>query len=187
VKGRTPYDLPNSCHFIQCANPVDHCPIMPGDTRITVIHVDQLDSEVPKRELLPMLKAEAPAFLHHLRTLALPPPSGRLRLPVVATVDKLEQMAANQSEIEGFISDQLHPCAGAVVSFKEFRERFLEWLRPEVRGFWSPRRMVSELPHSVIKGRYGAGGQIHLGNLSWEADRCPGRPFVKLGDRLVQA
>jgi hypothetical protein len=186
VKGRTPYDLPNSCHFVQCANPVDHCPILPGDTRITVCHVAALEAEVPKRELLPMLRAEAPAFLWHLRQLELPPASGRLRVPVVVTVDKTEQMAANQSELEVFLREQTYAVDGGVIPFARFREKFIEWLRPELRAFWSPRRIVSELPQEVVRGRYGAGGQIHLGNLSFEPELPPGRKFIKVNDALRQ-
>lgn len=187
VKGRTPYDLPNSCHFVQCANPVDHCPIMPGDTRITAIHVSKLESEVPKRELLPILRAEAPAFLYALRRLELPPPGGRLRIPIVSTIDKTEQMQANQSELETFMEACTFPIPGAMVSFKLFSERFMEHLRPEVRVFWTARRIVSELQNlGIAKGRYGAGGQIHVGNVSFEPDLEPGRPWTKVGDRLVQ-
>lgn len=187
VKGRTPYDLPNSCHFIQCANPIDHCPIMPGDTRITVCHVDALASEVPKRELIPMLRAEAPAFLHHLRRLELPPPAGRLRIPVVVTVDKTEQMTANESELQVFVQTQLYEVPGAIMSFKQFSEKFMEFLRPEVRLFWTVRRITSEMQGlNVTRGRYGAGGQIHVANLSFDPEATPTRPWFKQGDRLVQ-
>ncbi len=53
-KGKTPYHIPNTTHWIQTANEHFACPIFSGDTRITAIFVPPLDpiDLVPKRDLL---------------------------------------------------------------------------------------------------------------------------------------
>jgi hypothetical protein len=187
IKNRTPYDLPNSCKWVQCANAADHCPILPGDTRITMIWVAPLaeGAEVPKRELLALLKAEAPAFLHTLMHLELPPPIDRLRLPVIDTPDKMDQMEANRTELETFITEHLVPINGSVIKFDEFYERFMEFLTPNQRPFWSKRRVGREWPTAVPKGRYAGGGHIHIGNVAWDSSCQPGKKLTVQGDRLV--
>ena len=35
------YTQPNTTHWVQCANRRENCPVFPGDTRITVIHVPE--------------------------------------------------------------------------------------------------------------------------------------------------
>ena len=84
------YHVPNTTHWIQTANYQSHCPVFPGDTRITVVEVGDLlpEQEVPKLVLLAKLKEEGPHFLYTLLHLQLPPVLGRLRLPVVATPSK---------------------------------------------------------------------------------------------------
>ena len=44
------YPQPNTTHWVQCADKRENCPVFPGDTRITVIHVPDLlpDQEIPK-------------------------------------------------------------------------------------------------------------------------------------------
>ena len=45
------YQVPNTTHWIQTANAQSHCPVFPGDTRITVIEVCDLlpEQEVAKQ------------------------------------------------------------------------------------------------------------------------------------------
>ena len=40
--GPTCYHVPNTTHWIQTANSQSHCPVFPGDTRITVVEVGDL-------------------------------------------------------------------------------------------------------------------------------------------------
>lgn len=107
TKGRTPYPQVNSTHWVQTANELDHCPILPGDTRITAIAVAPLEEgeEIPKRELMRRLRAEAPAFLHTAVSLQLPGAPGRLRVPVIETGEKREAMRANRTELEVFLDE----------------------------------------------------------------------------------
>ncbi len=84
------YAVPNSCHWIQCANKRENCPILPGCSRITMVHVPDLlpDQEIPKEPFLERLKEEAPHFMYTLMNLELPEPSGRLAIPIVVTAGK---------------------------------------------------------------------------------------------------
>jgi hypothetical protein len=187
MKNKTPYDLPNATHWVQCSNQADHCPILPGDTRITMIYVGQLEEEVPKQELMQRLRAEAPAFLHHCLHLELPKPVDRLRIPVVDTPDKRDQMSANRSELECFLEDECFAIEGCLVKFDELFDRFMGFLRSESRPYWTKRRFGRELPHHFPRGRCGAGGHIHVGNISLvKMERSPGPRLRTVGDKLVR-
>ena len=93
------YTQPNTTHWVQCANKRENCPIFPGDTRITAIHVPDLleDQEIPKDKLIELLKEEAPHFMYSLMNVELPEPSGRLRIPIVETVGKKNAQSLNSS------------------------------------------------------------------------------------------
>ena len=95
------YSQPNTTHWVQCANKRENCPIFPGDTRITAIHVPDLlpDQEIPKEKLIEKLTEEAPHFMYSLVNIELPEPSGRLRLPIVVTNAKV---AAQELNGDGF-------------------------------------------------------------------------------------
>ncbi|MGE0713041.1 MAG: primase-helicase family protein [Planctomycetota bacterium] len=104
-KGQTPYRSPNATHWIQCANSSAFCPIFSDDTRITMIRVDKPEQPIPKGELLAALEREAPAFLDTIVVkVTIPPAPGRLRLPVIATQDKVDQGQANRSLLEAFLA-----------------------------------------------------------------------------------
>ena len=50
-KGIDPYLMPNTTHWVQCANKREACPVFVGDTRIVVVQVDALPSkEIPWTE-----------------------------------------------------------------------------------------------------------------------------------------
>ena len=57
------------------ANTQSACPVIAGDTRITVIEVADLllEQEIPKKKLLVKLEEEAPHFMYTLLNLQLPP------------------------------------------------------------------------------------------------------------------
>lgn len=96
AKGKTPHAQINYTRFIQCANSRDACPIFPGDSRITMIHVRELtEQEIPKRKLIARLNEQAAAFTHSLMSMELPKPQGRLCLPVVETDSKAAAIDAN--------------------------------------------------------------------------------------------
>jgi hypothetical protein len=111
------YSQANTLHFIQCSNELESCPILPGDTRITVIHVPNLQpgDEIPKRILMSRLEEEAPHFMRTLLDLSLPQVEGRLRLPVIRTKSKFRAEELNRSPLEEFIRDRCHNIPGASI------------------------------------------------------------------------
>ncbi|MGE0536261.1 MAG: DUF5906 domain-containing protein [Pirellulales bacterium] len=98
------YQVPNTTHWIQCANYDHEVAIKSGDTRITVLVVPRLTSEIPKLDLLKGLADEAPFFLRTLLQLDLPKRISRLRLPVVETAAK-QQIADKNSPISVFLRE----------------------------------------------------------------------------------
>lgn len=99
------YQVPNSLHFVQCANSRSFCPILPGDTRIVPIYVEPLADKIPRAEMDEYLEAEAPAFLHHLLNLTLPETVGRLHLPVLETESKLAAIEASINPITAAVAE----------------------------------------------------------------------------------
>lgn len=128
-KRYTPYMVENTTHWIQCANSQKACPILPGDTRIVVIHVDKLEKEIPKYELLEQLKKEAADFLSEILNIDLPLPYGRLNIPVLETTHKKEVMDSNKNPVEIFIEECYYPVDGHKVEYDEFYFKLLEWLQ----------------------------------------------------------
>jgi hypothetical protein len=135
------YSQPNTTHWMQFSNNEDACLILPGDTRITPAYVGPLPpgSEIPKANLLDILKAEAPAFLRTLLDLQLPPLSGRLRLPVVESEEKAIAQESNRDAAEEFVGE--HCQTGSKIMLREFYEKFQDWLDPEERLEWTKRRL----------------------------------------------
>lgn len=182
IKGCTPYDLPNYTHWIQCANPADHCPILPGDTRVMSIWVQLPEQEVPRDEFHPRLRAEGPALLHRLLRLDIPPANGRTRIPVIETADKAEQQEANRSDLDRFLEECCRHAPGVATKYSEVFERLMAWMPSEHRHYWNQRRLGRELPRKFPKGRYGAGGSIYIGNLTFDMTTplTPGAPPLAL-------
>jgi len=185
-KHRTPEDVLNATHWVQCANRPDYCPVLPGDTRIVVVWVDQLEQTMDKEEeLFPLLRQEAPAFLNTILTLELPPSRGRLRVPVISTYEKRDQQEANRTALEVFLEEEAYEVPGAWVKFSDLFEAFIQSLRTEQRPYWTKRRLTRELPRRFPQGRYRGEGQKHIGNLTLDPNCAPSKPLERRGDRLV--
>lgn len=190
TKGITPYSAPNTTHWIQCANEVEACPVLPGDTRITMCKVDHLpaDQYIAKRELLELLKKEAPDFLAHVLNLEIAPTTDRLCIPVLETADKAKASKLNQNELEAFIEEQCYLVSGEMILLGEFYDRFKEWLDPESRAKWTKIKVTRHIPPPVVKGRWMKDAAKHyFGNISWVA-KHPDQPvkpkLVANGERL---
>jgi hypothetical protein len=153
------YQIPNTTHWIQCANSQADCPVIPGDTRITVIEVCDLlpEQEVPKLTLLAKLKEEAPHFMYALMNLQLPPVVGRMRLPVVATPSKARTEELNKSPLQHFLDDYCIVKPGARLRFGEFYDAFQKTLDAGEKHLWSKVQVSRKLPnrHGILKGHAG--------------------------------
>jgi len=153
------YSQPNTTHWIQCANKQSNCPVFPGDTRITVIYVEDLlpKQEVPKKEMMMHLEKEAPHFMHTLLTMELPPVHGRLRLPVIATANKTQSEDMTKDELERFIDEFCTKEIGAKLPFRDFYERFFSWIPAEEKHQWPRRTIQQRLPigHLLVTGHAG--------------------------------
>lgn len=171
IKGQTPFTIPNSSHWLQTANDHKFCPVFPGDTRITMVHVSPLAPEdlIPKERLLEGLRKEASDFMAEILALEIPQSNDRLNVPVVETGEKLNAQRANLTRLEAFIQEHTEHVTGQMIKFSEFVERFHEWLDATDIHEWSKNRVGKELPPHMPKGRRSLDGQWFIGNVSWEA------------------
>lgn len=184
-KGRTPYEITNSTHWIQCANDASFCPVFPGDTRIVVGYVPALSSVVPKSRLMDQLYDEAPAFLHTVLNFKLGDPIDRLRLPVIITGEKQVQEEANRTVLQEFIDERLKPVEGAVIPFEEFYDTFLTTVPDHEKKYWSTKRVAISIPDSIPRGKMGQMNVTHLGNVSWHETTRPTTKLVRINGRLT--
>jgi hypothetical protein len=157
---RDVYTVPNTTHWIQVANKQCACPVIAGDTRITVIEVSDLlpDTEVPKKTLLTKLEEEAPHFMYTLLNLQLPPLVGRLRLPVVGTLSKARTEELNKTALQRFLEEFCQVKKDTrVLRFGEFFDGFQKWLDAGEKHLWSKIRVAREMPnrHRIVKGAAG--------------------------------
>lgn len=164
------YQIPNMSHWAQFANQQDALMVPPGSTRITVVYVNDFEfgEEIPKDELQARLKAEAPAFMRTLIDFHLPPVTGRLALPIVETRHKARSEEFSRSALEAFLKEHTHPVMGETVPFKDFYEKFIEWVPSEERHSWTRQKVSRSLPVNHPSGA-GNGNVKYIANLSWEA------------------
>lgn len=122
------YPQPNTLHFVMCANEQEACPVIPGDTRITMIRVADLEEDIPKPILRKLLEEEASHFMHTLMNVEFSTPEGRLYLPILATGDKDAQALKNHPE-GFFISKYVKVRKGATLAKREVYDRYEAWAR----------------------------------------------------------
>lgn len=172
--------IPNSTHWVQTSNEAQACPVLPGDTRITMIYVDSLDPAhlVPKKELIPQLLKEAPDFLAALLALDLPRSGDRLNIPVIETSEKKNAQDANRTHLEMFIDEECHYVPGNVMKFSDFNLEFMKWLDPDQHRVWHRVKVAREIPTKFPKGRSTKDNSVILGNISFS-------PGPQTGTRLV--
>jgi hypothetical protein len=187
----TAYMVPNTTHWIQCNNDHMACPIFPGDTRITMIHIEPIElmDMIPKRNFLPLLEKEAPFFMRQLLDLELPESNDRLNIPVIVTDDKLLTEKSNQTPLETFVNEICHEVPGEMVPLLLFYERFKEWADPNDLAVWTKRKVTKELPPKFPYGRVTTeNGQYFVGNVSFDPP-VEGSPIKNLlrgiGGRLM--
>lgn len=176
AKGQQPYSVVNSSHWIQCANTHMACPIFNGDSRITMIFVDSLEEIIPKKQIIPLLEAEAPDFVAEILGLELPISPDRLGIPVIATEDKIAAEYSSQSPLELFIEEKTFRVQGHMIRFGEFYERFLEFLDPNLVGQWTRKRVAQEFPPQYPRGRWSGDSQHYIGNMALEPGKYQLKP-----------
>jgi hypothetical protein len=165
------YDITNTTHWIQCANDMSYCPILPGDTRIVIISVNPLKGEVPKRVLFERLNEEKAAFLHKVMNLELPEPNGRLAIPCLNTAEKEAMNDYAKSELTRFLEDKVTVSFGRYITFEDFVKEFTKWLPLSSRQYWTSMRVSREFPKSppYCKGKY-KDEIVCLGNITFNPE-----------------
>lgn len=182
------YQAANKTHWIHCANKHQACPIFPGDTRITMVHVPPLPPGrmIPKPVLMERLKSEAPHFLNHLLSIDVPPSGSRLRVPVIDTSEKHVVSQGSRDALQAFIDDNCYLVPGEMIAFSEFHERFKAQLDPDELSEWTSKGAIrAGLPPGCPVGKRGP--DSYIGNVSWEPaakDAPPKRKLVLDGRQL---
>jgi len=170
VKHMTPYKIPNTTHWIQLANDIRYCPVLPGDTRITMIRVEPLPAEniIPKSDLMNRLRAEAPDFLAAVLSMELPKPESRFNIPVLETFEKAQAQEMSREPIEEFFSTCLFQSQGHMMSLQTAYEEFTIWSK----DFCPDSQCMSRYNFdrhplvSKMKGRKKSESTIFLANVS---------------------
>lgn len=165
AKGRSPYTVDNTTHWIQCANNALFCPVLPGDTRINIIYVEDLKNEIPKLELMGRLKDETAAFINTMVKLEIPITESRLRIPVLTSEEKKTLEDINKDPLAVFIEDHVAYDEGYITSLKDFFRIFTDAVGMKVAMNYNTRLISRLLPPQYCKGRYGGAGDIHIGNM----------------------
>jgi hypothetical protein len=190
------YDQPNTTHWVYCANRQDFCPVVVGDTRIVVIHVPNLvregdepipgqRSEIGREKMKESLRKEAPQFLATLLSLPLPPVIGRMRLPVIETANKIRSQEFHKDELEQFFAECCFRANGETVLFKEFYDKFYEWLPAETRAGWNRQKCNKSLPHDYPTWLNNQKQKV-IGNISFsEPKDTDAKPCVVVNGELV--
>lgn len=157
--------VPNTSHWVQCSNELDAVPAFAGDTRVVMVLVHPVASEIPKTILLSKLKAEAPAFLRSLLNTRLPPHEGRLRIPVVETDLKKEAMRANERDpIREFLANFTNASSGEFVSFNDFYAAFVSFL--DSSESFGKQKVSQALRRAGMQVERSGNGQTIIQNIS---------------------
>ncbi len=173
-KNQTPYDSINIGHWLQTSNDPKHCPIFPGDSRITMIKVESInkDKMISKRDLFKQLEKEAPDILAELLHLEIPICEERLNIPVVITEEKIKAQKESMNSLELFLTDVCYYSPGSLIKFSDFHDKFLEYLDPQEVYMWSKVRVGRELPEKYPHGRSTYHNSQHfIGNIAWIEDK----------------
>jgi len=171
----------NTLHFVQLSNHRSSLPVLPGDTRITALHVPTLEEEIPRDRLHQLLREEAPHFMHTLLNFDIPEATGRLMLPVVETQGKLDAAADNVNELEQFIAEKCYDIPGQAIKFTDFKQTFLATLEVFQQSEWKERQIRAVVSEKLMYGKSKNHNQNIIANVSFDPKAKPGVPFVKDG------
>lgn len=185
---QSPYMIQNTTHWVQASNDPKSCLVLPGDTRIVMVHVPKLNplDMIPKKEMLLLLENEAPDFLASVLRLEIPKSNDRLHIPIVETEDKLSTARSNQSELESFIAEKFFYVPGATTNYGQFYDEFLEYLDPSDHGRWSKIKVGRSLPARNPKGRLHSDNHYYIGNLSSKPQEGPVQKRLIVRDEYLE-
>ena len=165
---QSPYMITNTTHWIQVANDVKSCPTFPGDTRVTYIHVGGIEDLVPRMELFARLREEAPAFLCRLMKIEIPKSKDRLGLPVIETVDKVQAMSMNGSDLDAFLTDTLDTLPGNIIPFADVYDKYVVWCGENSCHLESKIRVSQQWPQDRFPKGPGRGNILSVGNAAFK-------------------
>lgn len=169
-KGKTPYSVVNTTHWIQCANDPRACPIFIGDTRITMIQVPTFKPGqiIARRDLFVRLEKEASDFLAAVMNFEIPACNDRLRIPIIETSLKFVMANDSMNPLERFLCENTHSVPGESILYKDFFDKFQDSLDLTEKLEWNRHRIKKEMPPEYPIGRNRSNSQFYVGNLSWE-------------------
>lgn len=176
-----PYLMKNCTKWVQTINDPSGCPIFEGDTRVTLIKVDALQTIIPKPELLDRLRKEAPDFLAAVLAMELPPSNSRLIVPTIETESKQTQIERSQSMLDLFIQEVVLEVPGQCVSASDFYDQMQLWLDQGEKSYWTKVRIGRELPDRFPRGRLTTNQNIHYGNMTFNPELKPDLRYQKEG------
>jgi hypothetical protein len=114
----------------------------------------------------------------------IPEATGRLMLPIIETVGKMEAASNNTDELEQFIQDNCYQIPGCAVKLSEFKKRFHDSIEEFQRIEWSSHNIRKRLNENYLVGRGSRVNQVLIGNMSFKPDAAPSSPYVKEDGRL---
>lgn len=180
-KGLPVYDVPNTTHWVQCANNIAACPILPGDTRITAVYVDKPLKPISKSTLRTELKKQAAAFTYAILTTELPSSIGRLNIPTIETGEKQDEQKRHSDPVCIFIDTNCDFNPGCVIKFSDFYDAIRNTV--DLSSIAVSRLIPSRFPRGKIDGS----GYLYIGNMVWSGqneNRVAERRLERVGERL---
>lgn len=185
TKNKTIYTIPNSTHWVHTANNHGACPIFPGDSRITMVHVSPIPPTelIPKTTLLESLHREAPDFLAAILSLEIPPSNDRLNVPVIDTQIKERVSRANATLLETYVLEECFEVDGEWIKFSEFYDNFIAWLgSPDEKVSWTKHKVRDEIPPRFAYGPSAKDNQRYVCNISYSARNGDTKPKITVRD-----
>ena len=138
------YPIPNSLHFIQVANSPEHCPVFPGDTRITVIHVPKPKVDIPREVLMARLLRRGPRIHAHAVGYAHPGSRQPLSDSRIETQNKMALQDLNRGYWSSSSRKTAFRLSGSGFVFPSFGRSSRHGCRPR-RSEWSRKRVTLAL------------------------------------------
>jgi len=146
-----------------------YCPIFPGDSRIVMSFVPSLDplQMIAKKKLRVFLAKEAPDFLADILAVELPESPDRFNIPPVFSGDKHMAEQLNTTPLERFLQEHCKSISGYMIGFKQFHEKFMEWIEADEVKNWGKIKTSRALPPQYPKARVRGTSQVTIGNIAW--------------------